>query len=323
MAGERILVLGGAGYIGSYVNKALHRAGYDTVVLDNLSHGDARTVTYGRFIQGDIGNVRDLERAFAAGPFAAVMHFAAYIDVGASVRNPAEYYRNNVCHTLTVLQTMLANGVPSFVFSSSAGIFGVPETERIDETHPCRPINPYGESKWMVERILDRFDHAYGLRSMSLRYFNAAGADPEGEIKVYPRKETNLIPILLRSLKNGGSQVSVFGTDYPTPDGTCVRDYIHIADLAQAHILALRKVLDGAESDQYNLGNGNGYSIREVIRAVEAVTGMELNIVDGPRREGDPARLVACAKKAEAELAWKCHYPDLETMIKHAWQALF
>lgn len=319
---KKILVVGGAGYIGSQVNKMLHAAGYQTVVLDNLSRGLRAAVVRGELIEGDIGDSVLLDQIFAQHSFSAVMHFAALIDVGESIQKPDHYYDNNVSRTLTLLQAMLRHRVNTFIFSSTAAVYGLPLKPKIDETHPCNPINPYGDSKLMVEKILSDLRNAYGLKFCSLRYFNAAGGDPEGEIKNGRAKESNLIPLALRSLLNPAGQVKIFGSDYPTRDGTCVRDYVHVADLGRAHIAALEKLLEGAASCCYNLGNGEGFTVREVLAAIERVTGLKLNIVESGRRPGDPPVLVADAHLARKALKWSPLYPDLDAMIAHAWQAL-
>lgn len=324
---KTLLVIGGAGYVGSYVNKRLQQEGYETVVYDNLSRGHRSNVVCGSFIQGDLADLSTLESLFKQHTFAGILHFAAYTDVGESVTNPYIYYQNNVSNTLNLLHFAVKYGVKAFVFSSSAAIFGLPLKDLIDEEHPCAPINPYGRTKWFLEMILADFDRAYGLKSCCLRYFNAAGADPEGEIKLQLRKETNLIPLLLRSLQEPKQKVTLFGSDYPTPDGTCVRDYIHLYDLAEAHIKGLEQLFASSTSQQaastaYNLGNGHGFSVKEVIDAVERVTGLPLQIVNGARRPGDPPVLVANAKKAEHELGWKPRYPDLDTMIAHAYRVM-
>lgn len=316
-----ILVTGGAGFIGSHVNKLLHRAGYDTVVLDNLSLGNAKNVLYGSFVQGDIGHVDDLNAIFSTNEIAAVMHFAAFTDVGESVKDPARYYQNNVANTLVLLNSMRQHAVKTFLFSSSAAIFG-PNDKPIKETDTCNPINPYGHSKLIVEQILHDYAAAYGIRYACLRYFNAAGGDPDREIKNYKQKENNLIPLLLKSLKDPQACLKIFGTDYATADGTCIRDYIHIYDLSTAHILALESLLQGGASTCFNLGNGRGFSVREVITAAERVTGLKVNAIEAPRRAGDPPALLADAAKAKKELGWKTRYPDLDTIIAHAWQAL-
>lgn len=321
MKTKRVLVVGGAGFIGSTINQMLYRAGYETVVFDNLSRGYRAAVRAGTFVEGDLGDAEALEKLFKQHHFDAVMHFAALIDVGESVRDPAAYYLNNVAYTLQLLQTMVRHNVKTLIFSSSAAIYGVPHEIPLTEQHPCSPINPYGETKWMVEKILQDFDAAYGLKSCCLRYFNAAGGDPLGEVKHPQLKSGNLIPLVLRSLKTAG-QIKINGTDYATPDGTCVRDYIHIDDLGAAHIRAMEKLWQGGASAAYNLGNGQGFSVKEVIRAAEKVTGKRVNAVEGPRRPGDPAILVADASKAARELGWRPRYPELEMMITHAWEAI-
>lgn len=316
-----ILVTGGAGFIGSNVNKLLHLNGYETVILDNLSQGDRRVCKMGTFIEGDIGDEKLLDTIFKDHPIAGVMHFAASINVGESVVKPADYYRNNVVNTLTLINAMVKHKIHHLVYSSSAAVYGMPEAQYIKEDHPCLPINPYGHSKLMVEKILDDYDRAYGLRSISLRYFNATGGDPDGEIRNYQKKDLNLIPIVLRSLIKNTS-VNIFGTDYPTADGTCVRDYIHVYDLGTAHLLAMEHLIGGCKSNHYNLGNGVGFSVKEVIAAANKVTGKRVNAIEDHRRPGDPSILVADAKKATDELGWKPRYTGIETMIEHAWKAM-
>ncbi len=318
---RRILVVGGAGYIGSLVNKMLDQAGYSTVVLDDLSRGSRKAVVRGEFLEGDMGDRAFVDSLFTRDSFDAVMLFAAFIDVGESVAHPDLYYENNVGKVLTLLQAMLRHGVKRLIFSSTAAIYGLPLQKKIDEEHPTAPINPYGESKLMVEKILRDLDRAYGLKYCSLRYFNAAGGDPEGEIRNMKASESNLIPMALRSL-NSGEQMKIFGTDYPTRDGTCIRDYIHVSDLGSAHIAALEQLLADQPSAAYNLGNGEGFSVREVLQAVERVTQLKLNIVETCRRLGDPPVLVADARKAQEKLRWLPLYRDLDTMVAHAWKAL-
>lgn len=313
-----ILVAGGAGFIGSHVNKMLHRKGYQTIVLDNLSKGHRQAVHYGIFIKGDLAHPDILEHIFKTYPIQAVMHFAAYIDVGESVQNPAKYYLNNVAHTLNLLHAMIQHQVQMLIFSSTAAIFGHPLTRLIDENHPCQPINPYGESKWMIEKILRDFGAAYDLKFCCLRYFNAAGGDPEGEIKNYQRQAHNLIPRILLGLKDNQPSITIYGTDYATPDGTCIRDYIHLEDLGTAHIAALEQLLLGASSTYYNLGSGIGFSVREVIRVVEEVLNKKINIIEVARRPGDPAMLLANPNKAKLQLNWQPHY-SLQHIIEHAW----
>lgn len=319
---KTILIAGGAGYIGSHVNKRLHQHGYSTVVIDNLSRGHQHSACYGEFFQGDIGNAEDLEQIFQSHKIEGIMHFAAHLDVGESVINPYHYYHNNVSNTLNLLEFAIRYDVKAFVFSSSAAIFGLPQNASIDEMHPQKPINPYGRTKLMMETIFSDFDHAYGLKSCCLRYFNAAGADPEGEIRLYPRKENNLIPRLLKSLKDPAHTFTLYGTDYPTIDGTCIRDYIHVNDLADAHVKGLERLFATSNSCAYNLGNGRGFSVKEVIAAVEKVTGSRLNIIEGKRREGDPPVLIANSARAKRELEWTPNFPQLEAMIAHAYAAM-
>lgn len=314
-----ILVVGGAGYIGSHMVKRLGQLGCAVTVLDNLSSGHRDAVTHGRFVHGDLGDRAMLDELFRQGRFDAVMHFASFIQVGESVQEPARYYRNNVVNTLNLLEAMRMFGVERFIFSSTAATFGEPQYSPIDEQHPQRPINPYGQSKLMVEQMLADFDRAYGLKSVCLRYFNAAGADPEGELGERHDPETHLIPLVLQAASGRRPYISVFGRDYDTPDGTCVRDYIHIVDLCEAHWLALNTLVNGAPSAAYNLGNGAGFSVQEVIDTATRVTGQAIKVVDSPRRAGDPARLVADATLARERLGWQPKYADLATIIQHAW----
>lgn len=322
MTKKNILIVGGAGYIGSHVNKVLHDRGFNTVVFDNLSRGNKNAVIAGDFIEGDMANMTDLQKVFGNFSFDAVMHFAALTDVGESIHQPSMYYQNNVVNTLNLLNSMIQHKVKYFIFSSSAAIFGMPQSKTIKEDHPCNPINPYGQTKLMVEHILKDFDQAYGLKSCSLRYFNAAGGDPDGVIKYTKRKENNLIPLVLNSLKSDNGKVTIFGNDYPTNDGTCIRDYIHVYDLADAHIKGMDKLFTGGASSFYNLGNGQGYSVKDVLKAAEEVTGKKVHAIEGSRRAGDPPVLVADAKKAHQELNWDPKYPKLETIISHAWNAM-
>lgn len=320
MIQKQILVVGGAGFIGSHVNKMLHQAGYQTVVLDNLSRGQRSACVRGTFVEGDMGHPGTLDQIFSSFSFEAVMLFAAFIDVGESIYHPGLYYENNVVKVLPLLQAMVRHKVPRLIFSSSAAVYGLPMQSKIDEQHPTHPINPYGETKLMVEKMLYHFDRAHGLKSCSLRYFNAAGGDPEGEIKDQKRS-SNLIPLALRSLLTQ-QPIKIFGTDYPTPDGTCIRDYVHISDLGTAHICALEKLLAHEDSSIYNLGNGEGFTVRQVLHAIEKVTHRKLPILDSDRRPGDPPVLVADATKALKELGWQPQYSELESMVAHAWQAI-
>jgi len=314
-----VLVVGGAGYIGSHMVKLLGQRGFQVTVLDNLCAGHRDAVQGARFVLGDLGERDLLNTLFQAEHFDGVMHFASHIQVGESVREPAKYYLNNVFKTQYLLDAMVAHRVKCFIFSSTAAIFGEPLRVPIDEDHPKQPINPYGRGKWMVEQMLQDYDLAYGLKAVCLRYFNAAGADPEGKLGERHDPETHLIPLVLRAATSQ-RPITVFGTDYDTPDGTCIRDYIHVNDLGEAHLLALQRLWDGVGSAAYNLGNGNGFSVREVIDTARKVTGCEIPVVYGERRPGDPARLVADARRARAELGWTPRYADLATIIAHAWQ---
>ena len=316
---QSILVVGGAGYIGSHMVKFLARAGYRVVVLDNLSTGHADAVRYGELIVGDMADTALLDRLFHSHRFDAVMHFAAFSLVGESVDDPGKYYRNNVANTLNLLDAMVRHQVRHFVFSSTAATFGEPRSDRIDESHPQNPINPYGRSKLMVEHLLADYDAAYGLKSVCLRYFNAAGADQEGELGERHNPETHLIPLVLQAASGRRSHIHVFGTDYDTPDGSCLRDYIHVQDLCSAHQQALQWLQEHQQSKQFNLGNGDGYSVLDVIETARKVTGKEIPVLIGDRRVGDPARLVADATLAQQQLGWKPEYPDLVDMIAHAW----
>jgi UDP-glucose 4-epimerase len=319
---KKVLVVGGAGFIGSHVNKMLHRSGYDTWVLDNLSQGDPRTIHQGTLIQGEMGDPLLLKHLFEKHLFDAVIHFAAFTDVGESMALPLKYYRNNVAETLVLLEAMQRHGIKIFIFSSTAAIFGLPQQERIAENHPRQPINPYGRTKLIVEEILNDLSRIDAIRFCALRYFNAAGGDPDREIKSYKKRESNLIPLLLKSLLHPEKPVTLYGSDYPTADGTCIRDYVHIEDLGAAHIAAMEQLWEGAPSNVYNLGNGRGFSVREVLAAAEEVTGRRLRVIEGDRRIGDPPILVADATKAKLELAWKPRYPSLEAMIADAWAAI-
>jgi len=317
---RRVLVAGGAGYIGSHMVKALRIAGIEPVVLDGLQTGHRDAVHDAELVEGDLGDRDLLDEILSGRGFDAVMHFASYIQVGESVRRPDVYYRNNVTNTQNLLEAMRDHDVGVFVFSSSAAIFGEPEEVPIAEDHPKAPINPYGRSKWMVEQMLEDWDRAYGLRSASLRYFNAAGADPAGELGERHDPETHLIPLVLRAAAGREGSLTVHGDDYDTRDGTCIRDYVHVADLCDAHLLALLRLWDGAASGAYNLGNGAGFSVREVIETARRVTGREITVAYGPRREGDPVRLVADSARARQELGWQPRRSALATIIGDAWR---
>jgi len=316
----KVLVVGGAGYIGSHMVKMLFLAGHDVVTLDNLSNGYEDAVKYGEFVKGDIADVELLNRLFSETVFDGVMHFASYIQVGESVEKPSMYYKNNVTNTQVLLDAMVEHGIKNFIFSSTAATFGEPEYVPIDEAHPQKPINPYGHSKLMVEQILADFDHAYGLKSVSLRYFNAAGADADGELGERHIPETHLVPLVLQAASGRRDSIAIFGTDYDTPDGTCGRDYIHINDLCIAHLLGLEHLVAGGDSKAYNMGNGQGYSIKEVIDVAKKVTGTDFEVKLAERRDGDPAKLVADSSLLQKELGWSPQYADLETIIRHAWE---
>jgi len=314
-----ILVTGGAGYIGSHVVKELLRQGHTPIILDNLQTGHRKAAKNALFIEGDLSDTKKLKETFQSYPIQAVMHFAAHSLVGESVQNPLKYFSNNVKNGLQLLEILEAFKITKFVFSSSAAVYGEPKEIPISEQHPCAPTNPYGETKWIFEKVLQAFYDAGKLDFISLRYFNAAGADPEGELGEDHSQETHLIPLVIKAGLDETS-IPVYGKDYNTPDGTCIRDYIHVTDLANAHILALRQLEEGKISGIYNLGNGNGYSVQDVIETVKKVTGRKVTAVDSPRRPGDPARLVASSEKIKEELGWIPRYPDLETIVETAWQ---
>lgn len=316
---KNILVTGGAGFIGSYACKALSMHGYTPIVFDNLVYGHDWAVKWGPFEKGDLLDKSQIDRVIQKYHPQAVMHFAAYAYVGESVEKPGKYYRNNVVGSLNLLESMRDHKVNKFIFSSTCAIFGEPKTLPISEHQPPQPINAYGNSKFMVERILRDFDAAYGMRSISLRYFNAAGADPDAEIGEVHDPETHLIPLILDVALGRRPYVSVFGEDYETPDGTCVRDYIHIADLAEAHVAALKQLELGGPTNAFNLGNGKGFSVREVIEAAGKVTGKEIAYLSAPRRPGDPPVLVADSRFAMEALGWKPKFPNLEVILAHGW----
>ncbi len=318
-----ILVTGGAGYIGSHAVLALKNAGYGVVVLDNLVYGHRELVEKVLQVELIVGDTNDralLDELFASHQIAAVMHFSAYAYVGESVTDPDKYYRNNVVGTLTLLEAMLAASVKQFVFSSTCATYGVPIQVPISEDHPQNPINPYGATKLMVERILADFEVAYGLKSVYFRYFNAAGADPTGLLGEDHDPETHIIPLVLMTALGLRESVSIFGTDYPTPDGTCIRDYIHVTDLADAHVLGLEYLLQGGDTAVFNLGNGNGFSVKQVIDTAKMVTERDIKVVESERRAGDPPILVGSSDKARKTLGWKPQYPALQQIITHAWQ---
>jgi UDP-arabinose 4-epimerase len=314
-----VLVTGGAGYIGSHACKALACAGFVPVAYDNLCNGHDWAVRWGPLEVGDVRDGARLEEVLRRYEPCAVMHFAAFAYVGESVADPLKYYRNNVAGTVELLAAMRNRGVDKLVFSSTCATYGIPTELPISETHPQQPINPYGASKLAVERILREVDAAYGIRSIALRYFDAAGADRDGDIGERHLPETHLIPLVLEAAADPARSVTVFGSDYDTPDGTCVRDYIHVTDLAQAHVLALQGLLDGRRSDAFNLGNGKGFSVSEVIAASRRITGRPIHTQMADRRPGDPAMLVGSARKISAELGWKPQYSSLDAMIQTAW----
>ena len=320
---KTVLVTGGAGYIGSHSALELQKAGYEVIILDNLVYGHqdlVETVLKTKLIFGDTCDSNLLKQIFSTHEIDAVMHFAAYTYVGESVTKPAKYYRNNVVGTLTLLEAMLEAGINKFVFSSTCATYGVPETVPIKEEQSQNPINPYGVTKLMVEQILQDFSHAYDFRSVCLRYFNAAGADPEGMLGEDHNPETHLIPLVLQAASGHRDSISIFGTDYNTPDGTCIRDYIHVSDLAQAHILALKYLLDDGKTDVFNLGNGNGFSVKQVIEIARKITGQEIKALECDRRPGDTPILVGSGEKAQQILGWQPQYYTLEDIIAHAWQ---
>ncbi len=316
---DSILVTGGAGYIGSHACKALAEAGYTPVSYDNLVYGHREAVRWGPLEIGDIEDRPRLDAVIAAHRPSAVMHFAAYAYVGESVQNPGKYYRNNVAGSLTLLEAMRDHGIGRCIFSSTCATYGEPTAMPIAEDHPQHPVNPYGASKLMIERMLQDFDAAHGLRAIALRYFNAAGADPDGETGESHDPETHLIPLVLDAAAGIRPAITVYGDDYDTPDGTCIRDYVHVTDLAQAHVLALQALEQGAGSNAYNLGNGQGFSVREVIDRAAALTGGHIPVEQGPRRAGDPPRLVGDATRIRHDLAWRPRYADLDTILATAW----
>jgi UDP-glucose-4-epimerase GalE len=316
---NEILVVGGAGYIGSHMCKHLADTGYRPVVLDNLSTGHRVAVRHGPFFQGEMTDAALLAAIFRQHRIQAVMHFAAHCYVGESVTDPARYYRNNVAATLALMEAMGRAGVRRLIFSSSCAVYGEPAQVPMDEDHPLRPINPYGRSKLMVEQILEDFESAYGWVTVRLRYFNAAGADPEGVLGEDHRPETHLIPLVLQVALGQRPAIDIFGDDFPTFDGTCIRDYIHIADLAQAHRLALERILNGGTGGAFNLGNGNGYSVRQVVDTARRVTGAVIPARVAGRRRGDPSTLVGACGKARETLGWRPRYPSLQDIVETAW----
>lgn len=319
MKNEKILVVGGAGYIGSHMVKDLLSVGYDVITLDDLSTGHRDLLPGGIFVKGDLGDREVLEQLFTDHKISAVMHFAAFSLVGESVQNPLKYYRNNLAATTNLLSAMIKYRVKRFIFSSSAAVYGEPVEIPITEQHPCNPTNPYGQSKIAVEKMLHDCDSAYGLKYISLRYFNASGADESGMIGEKHSQETHLIPLVLKVALGERENIRIYGTDYPTADGTCIRDYIHVSDLTQAHLLALKALLSNKESAVYNLGSNKGYSVREVIELAKKVTGKNIPVLEADRRPGDPARLIASSDKIKSSLGWQPRYENLETILQTAW----
>lgn len=317
---KAILIAGGAGYIGSHMVLKLKAQGLKPIVIDNLSTGHRDAVQEAELIIGNIANKKLLAEIFSAHHVLAVMHFASFIEVSESVLHPGKYYQNNVANTLTLLQALAEHDIKNIIFSSSAAVYGEPHYTPIDEEHILAPVNPYGRSKLVVEQMLQDFSRAYGLNYITLRYFNAAGADPQARVGERHPHESHLIPLILQAANQERDAISIYGQDYPTPDGTCIRDYIHVDDLCEAHLLALQALLAGAESKAYNLGIGCGYSVRQVIDIAEQVTRRQIPIKVEQRRTGDPAVLIANPSCAMRELNWQPRYPDIEVMIRHAWQ---
>jgi UDP-glucose-4-epimerase GalE len=315
---KSILVTGGAGYIGSHTCKSLHHAGFNPVTFDNLVYGHREAVRWGPFIEGDLSDKALLENTLVEHGIEAVIHFAAFAYVGESMEQPQKYFENNVVNSLNLLAAMHAAGIGHIVFSSTCATYGIPEHVPIDESHPQQPVNPYGESKLFVERVLKWHGVAHGLKSAALRYFNAAGADADGEIGEDHEPETHLVPLVIQAALGLREQVSIFGTDYPTPDGTAIRDYIHVTDLGDAHVRALEHLLGGGESLALNLGTGRGYSVRDVITSVENVSGRTVPVINAPRRPGDPPELVADAAAARQKLGWEPQYSGLDHITKTA-----
>jgi UDP-glucose 4-epimerase len=314
-----VLVVGGAGYIGSHMVNELLKDGINVITLDNLSTGHRDLLPGGLLVEGRLGDAALLDEIFSTHDIAAVMHFAAFSLVGESVADPLKYYRNNLAETTELLDAMRRHDVKHFIFSSTAAVYGEPAEVPISEDHPCAPTNPYGATKLAVERMLADCDRAHNLKYAALRYFNAAGADDSGRLGERHEPETHLIPCILKAAAGELEQVQIFGTDYPTPDGTCLRDYIHVSDLTQAHLLVLEALLSGKASCTYNLGNSRGYSVREVIEAARKVTGHPIPAVESDPRPGDPAVLIAGSAKIRRELGWQPKFENLETMIRSAW----
>jgi UDP-arabinose 4-epimerase len=317
---KRVLVTGGAGFVGSHTCKALAAAGYLPIVYDSLETGHEWAVKWGPLEKGDLLDGERLREVLRKHSPQAVLHFAAYISVAESVAEPDRYHRNNVIGSQCLVEAMREQGIPHLVFSSSAAVYGTPERLPLTESHPLKPINPYGENKRRVETMLRDAERSHGLRSVSLRYFNAAGADPEAEIGEAHHPETHLIPLVLQAALGQRPPLQIFGTDYPTKDGTCIRDYVHVTDLAEAHVLALRYLAAGGASQSFNVGTGEGCTVREVVAAVEKVSGRKVPVVLAARRAGDPAGLVADASLIGRALRWKPRFPGIEQQVAHAWE---
>ena len=313
-----ILIVGGAGYIGSHTNKLLSRRGFETVVFDNLVYGHREFVKWGQWFRGDLAEPEQIRACFRAYPIEVVVHFGAFTYVNESVIDPAKYYSNNVANSLHLLTVMKEFGVRQFIFSSSCATYGHPREVPMTENHPRNPINPYGRAKRMVEEMLEDFDRAYGIKHINLRYFNAAGADPEGEVGEWHDPETHLIPLAIQAAMGLRESVNIYGNDYPTPDGTCVRDYIHVLDIADSHLLALEHI-DRVAGEAFNVATTNGYSNLQVVQAVERVTGRKVPHKLSPRRAGDPATLVASNEKLRRVLGWQPRHSSLEEIIQSAW----
>jgi len=317
----KILVTGGAGYIGSHIVRVLTDRKQDVVVVDNLSEGNRASIDGVPLVESDFADETMLDRVLAGGGVEFIVHMAANCEVGESVENPAKYYANNVTRSMRLLDAARRHGVRGIVFSSTAATYGEPLEIPITEAHPQLPTNPYGETKLAFERALEWYHRAYGMSYVALRYFNAAGAHPDGTIGEDHRPESHIVPRLLRGVLEGGQEVPIFGTDWPTPDGTCVRDYVHIVDLAQAHVLAMDAMRSGdAKAEAFNLGNGEGFSVLQVIDTVGKVTGQRPPSRDAPRRAGDPATLVASSDRIRAQLGWKPEFPTLEKIVSTAWE---
>jgi UDP-glucose 4-epimerase len=317
---KKVLVTGGAGYIGSHTTKELQKQGFEVVVFDNLSNGKKEFVQGGQLVIGDLLDKDAVRRVFRSGDIAAVLHFASLIQVGESYLDPRKYYGQNLVSSLNLLDAMLEAGVKSFIFSSSAAVYGAPRQIPIPEDHPLLPFNPYGQTKFFVEKILQDYDRAYGMKFISLRYFNAAGADPGGDLGEMHDPETHLIPNILSVILGKKEYLEIYGADFPTPDGTAVRDYIHVTDLSSAHVLALQRLLSSSQSEFINLGTNKGYSVREVIAKTEEITGKKVPSRQKSRREGDVPVLLASKEKAERLLGWKLRYSEIGTIIETAWK---